>query len=138
MVVSCLPVLIPTFPFFRVVASTHTAPSAALGLRGEATGQHHTENQWRNLDTEPMLPAPGPGPFCPTPWAATFPECELQHTQDRVPAEVGHSLERSGELGPQALNPLASGDLRAWKSQVWPLLTPSLRDCGWGLGLVLP
>lgn len=138
MVVSCLPVLIPTFPF-RVVASTHTAPSAALGLRGEATCQHHTENQWRNWTQSPCCLLLGQDPFCSTPWPP-FPsvssstlriECLLKWASSR--------LRGVGELGPQALSPLASGAWRAWKSQAWtPALPPALRDCGWGLGPVLP
>lgn len=77
MVVSCLSVLIPEFPF-RVVASTHTAASTALGLRGEATYREasHRESV-EKLDTEPLLPAPGPGPFL-LHSLSTFPGCELQ------------------------------------------------------------
>lgn len=74
------------------------------------------------LDTEPMLPAPGPGPFL-LHSVATFPKCELQHTQDRVPAEVGQlSLERSGGAGPPSFEP--SG-LRGLES----LEEPGLDSC---------
>lgn len=83
------------FPF-KVMVSSHTAPHTALvwrtlGPRGDTAAQHHTESQRRSWAWSPGRLLLGWELF-QTPFLATFPRCERQHTQGAVSAEVEQLL----------------------------------------------